>query len=126
MRLSRDRLDAASLAELGLEARQLLVAGDISALSQLYGYALAFDREPANAIRAELASSLAEIDASELVGTDWEEPCVSYFKPNETGLLALVECLVPTENGHSILIEVIITMDGEETHATLEQLSAAV
>ncbi len=126
MRLSQDRLDAASLAELGLEARQLLVAGDISALSQRYGYALAFDRDPANAIRAELASSLAEMGAGRLIAADWEEPCVSYFKPSETGLFALVECSAPTENGHSILIEIIITTNGEESHATLEQLSAVV
>jgi hypothetical protein len=126
MQLAADRLDETSLAELGLEARQLLVADDISTLSLRYGYALAFDLAPADAIRAEVASCLAEVGATGFVQTGWENPLVSYFKPNNNGLFALVECSAPTDSGASILIEIIVTWKGAEAHATLEQFSAAV
>jgi hypothetical protein len=126
MQLSSQELDAISLARLGDEARTLLCAGDIDTLAVRFGYALAYDRKPADAIREELAASLVKAGASRLLSTDWEKPRVGYFKANGTGLFALVECFVPTENGTSILVEVIVAGDGTDTHATLEQVSAAV
>ncbi|MFC5498573.1 hypothetical protein ACFPOE_13585 [Caenimonas terrae] len=126
MQLSAQELDAVSLAKLGDEARMLLCAGDIDTLATRFGYALAYDRHPADAIREELASSLAEAGASRLIATGWQPPRVGYFKQNDTGLFALVESLVPTENGASILVEVIVAGSGTNAHATLEQVSAAV
>jgi hypothetical protein len=126
MQLSAHELDVASLAALGEEARRLLFAGDINTLAARFSYALAFDRTPADAIREELSSCLDELASRRLVGTGWEEPRVSYFKPNDTGLFALVECSVPTENGKTILVEVIVAGDRTKAHATLEQISAAV
>jgi hypothetical protein len=126
MQLSAQELDAASLAKLGDEARTLLSAGDIDALAARFGYALAFGRKPADAIREALASSLLEAGASRLIPTGWETPRVSYFKPNDARLFALVECLVPTENGAPILVEVIVAGSRADAHATLEQVSAAV
>ena len=64
--------------------------------------------------------------SSRLVAEGWEPPRVGYFKPNDTGLFALVECFLPAENGTSIHVEVIVTGGGSETYATLEQISAAV
>ena len=119
-------LDAYTLAELGAEARHLLFAGDIAGLSQRFGYALAFGRDPADAIRDELASCLAHAGAVRLVAGGWETPCVSYFKPNGNGLLALVECFAPTDKGTSLRIELIVTSNSTEIHAILEQLSPAV
>jgi hypothetical protein len=126
MQLSAQELDAVSLAKLGDEARRLLCAGDIDTLAARLGYALAYDRNPADAIREELASSLVEAGASRLIATGWEAPRVSYFKPNDTGLFALVESFVPTESGASILVEVIVAGTGANARATLEQVSAAV
>ena len=126
MQLSARELDAESLANLGEEARRLLYAGDIETLASRFGYALAFDRTPADAIRAELASCFDEMGSSRVIAAGWEPPRVGYFKPNETGLLALVECFLPAENGTSVHVEVIVTGRGDETHATLEQVSAAV
>lgn len=126
MELSADHLDAASLAELGDEARQLLCSGNFIVLAQRFGYALAFDREPADAIREDLASCLAGACASKVILTGLEAPKVTYFKPNDTGLVALVECFAPTDNGKAVQLEVIVTANGKKTHATLEQLSAAV
>lgn len=51
---------------------------------------------------------------------------MSYFKANDTGLFALVECFVPADNGKSVLLELVVTTDGTSTHITLEDLSSAV
>jgi hypothetical protein len=90
------------------------------------GYALSYDRSPADAIREELAAALVEAGATRLSAAGWQMPRVGYFKPNDTGLFALVECFLPTENGAPILVEVVVASNGKETHATLEQVSAAV
>lgn len=124
MQLSVQKLDAISLAELGNDARRLLCAGDIDALAARFGYALALGRTPSDAIRDELASCLNEANGERTVATGWQEPQVAFFGQNSTGLFALVECLVPTENGRSLLLEVIVTRDGNQAHAALEQISA--
>jgi hypothetical protein len=126
MQLSAEDLDAASLAKLGDEARSLLYAGELDTLAARFGYALSYDRRPADAIREELAASLIEAGAARLSEDGWEAPRVGYFKSNDTGLVALVECFLPTEDGAPILVEVIVASNGKETHATLEQVSAAV
>ena len=126
MQLSAPQLEPAPLAELGEEVRQLLFAGEIDTLAARFGYALAFDRKPANAIRETLGVCLSEIGSSRLIATGWAAPRVSYFKPNDTGLLALVECNLPTDNGKSILVELIVAGSSAKAHATLEQISAAV
>ena len=77
-------------------------------------------RECTNAVRADLATALAELGATTVVSADRQEPHVSYYKVNNTGLFAFVECLVPTENGKSVLLELIVTTDGRSTHITLE------
>lgn len=126
MQLRAQELDAESLAELGEEARRLLYAGDIETLAARFGYALAFDRTPAAAIRAELACCFEQMGSSRLVADGWEPSRVGYFGPDDTGLIALVECFLPAENGTSVHVEVIVTRAGSETYATLEQVSAAV
>jgi hypothetical protein len=123
MQIERRHTEAASLAAFGAEAAALLIAGDISTLVQRYGYARALGRDHAAAIRADLASSLAEVGGAGLVAAERPPAHVSYFKPNDTGLFALVECRVPTDNAKSVLLELIVTSDGTSTHITLEDLS---
>lgn len=66
MKIKDDQATPRQLSDLGVRAAQLLCAGDFSSLAQQFGYALAYDRDPAVAIRQELGSSLAEIGASKL------------------------------------------------------------
>lgn len=123
MLLSEDRVDENSLAALGVEATRLLCAGEIDVLSAQLGYALAYDRNPADVIREDLTSSLTAAGARRLVQPNVEVPKVSYFKPNDTGLFALVECFIPTDGGSPILLEIIVTYKGAKIYATLEQIS---
>jgi hypothetical protein len=117
--------ESASLAAFGVDAESLLIADNVNALVKRYGYARALGRDCADAIRADLAVALAEIGATTVVSAGLQEPRVSYFKKNKTGLFALVECFVPADNGKLVLLELVVTTDGTSTHITLEDLSSA-
>jgi hypothetical protein len=122
MKLDR-HADAASLSALGAEAVRLLCSEDINGLAGRFGYALAFDREPALAIREDLRSCLAEVQAGSVVGAPKHTPTVKYLEPNDSGLFAVVECEAITDNGAKVLVELIVTDKQGEKHVTLEQIS---
>jgi hypothetical protein len=126
MQLTGD-LDANALAVLGRDAVRLLCSEDIGTLVERFGYALAFGREPVIAIREDLRKCLSALGATALAPPhDQPAPTVKHFKPNDTGLLAVVECQTITDNGAEILIELIVTSNGTERHITLEDISVAV
>lgn len=120
------KIDSMSLASLGKEAVRLLCSGNISALADRFGYALAYSREPATAIQEDLNSLLSDLRAASLAPIlEQPQPTVKYFGPNDSGLLALVECLTLAENGAKVLVELVVTGTESEKHVTLEQISAA-
>jgi len=113
-----------SLAAYGAEAARLPCSGRIDALASRFGYALAYDREPAAAIREDLSRCLAEVDARSLaLGS--EAPAVTYFEPNDAKLVALVERLTVADNGRHVLVELVVAGDASVQHMTLEDISAA-
>jgi hypothetical protein len=122
MRIDR-KTDPMSLAAYGAKATRLLCSGEIDALASQFGYALAYHREPAAAIRQDLSRCLAELNARSLVsGT--EEPAVKYLEPNDAKLFALVECLAVTDNGRRVLVELVVAGDEDVKHMSLEDISA--
>ena len=123
MQIADSQFDESSLVALGAEALALLSTGNIQALAERFGYALALGRDPATAIQADLASALASVGATSLVHADADAPKVGYFKSNMTGLLALVEGRAPTNNGKAILVELVVTGRGDEKFITLEDIS---
>ncbi|MCD7099006.1 hypothetical protein [Stenotrophomonas sp. MMGLT7] len=125
MKITDDQTTPEALEAFGLQATQLLCSGDFSTLAKHFGYALAYDRDPAVAIREELSSSLAELGASSLGPPQSGLSSVSYFTSNDTGLLALVEQRIPTDNERHILLELIVSITGSDKHLVLEQVSAA-
>lgn len=125
MKITDDQTDASSLADLGSVAAHLLCSGDFAALAAQFGYALAYDRDPAVAIREELALSLSDLGASALRLPPEKPPSVSYFEPNDTGLFALVEHYIPTDFSGHVLLELIVSSQGSDKHVVLEQVSAS-
>ena len=126
MQIPANRTDELSLTELGVEAVQLLCSGNIHALVNRFGYALALGREISSAVREDLAQCLTELHAGGLIHPSQPtSTVVKYFEANETGLFALVECTAPADNGSEILVELIVTSKGLEMHVTLEQISVA-
>ena len=119
------RTDTTSLSALGVEAVRLLCSQDINGLATRFGYALAFDREPAVAIEEDLRSCLVELRAASLVPAPKQTSTVKYLEPNDSGLFAVVESLALTDNGAKVLVELIVTDKQGEKHITLEQISVA-
>jgi len=124
MQITHAQLEEDWLAAFGIEAVNLLCCGKFSDLAERFGYALAFDRNPMKAIEQDLACCLNELQAVALAPLGRNAPKVSYFQPNDTGLVALLELLVPTNNGQQVLVELVVTGNGSELHITLEELSA--
>lgn len=119
-----DAYDANTLAALGAEALRLLCAGELDALAARFGYALRFDREPAEAIAADLQHCLSEAGATMLLPPpDQPRPTVRYFPPDSDFLVALVECLAPMDNGATLLLELIVTRKSVAKYVTVEQIS---
>jgi hypothetical protein len=121
-----DARAADSLATLGAEVVNLLCAGSFNDVSERYGYAIANGREKAAAIQSDLVSILSELDASALIHLGSRpEATVKYFEANDPGLFATVEYLVPTNNGRTVLVELVIASSESGKHLSLEQTCAA-
>jgi hypothetical protein len=112
-----------SLAALGIDAARLLGSGQFRQLADLFGYALAFGREPSAAIETDLAACLAELGASSLAAGSPPPPTVTFFEPG-SGLVAAIECLLPTHRPGTVSLELVVTAKGAHRHVTLEQLTA--
>ncbi|RYD69978.1 MAG: hypothetical protein EOP84_27475 [Verrucomicrobiaceae bacterium] len=126
MRLLKTQTDEDSLSQLGEEVVELLQNSDFQSLADRFGYALTYGTDPSTAIRADLLNCLAEYDASSAHTIDVNPSVtVQYFKPNESSLFALVECVFTASNGCPVLAELIVTWHNEDQHATLEQISRA-
>jgi hypothetical protein len=121
-----DKWTSDSLAALGVEAASLLCRGDIATMASKFGYALSFGRDIESAIRSDLSHCLSELGAVSRVDAPHQPvPEVSEFEPNGSNLVAAVACLAPTNNGSAVLVELVVTSSGRESHVTLEDLSPA-
>jgi len=126
MEIADDQTDQASLLLLTAEAVGLLASGNFDALANDFGYALAYGRDRSAAIREDLLTYLEELGCSALApANNLSDASVKYFKPNDTGLLAAVDCLVPTDNGSKVLVSLVLTSLGAEKYFTLEGFAAA-
>lgn len=123
MKLLTTQTDETSLTALGEEARSLLMGCDYAGLASRFGYALAYGRPPAAAIKADYMSAIASpitvTPGSNLPPTI----TVKYFSSNNTGLFAVVECSVPISDNAAVLLELIVAGKGEEKHITVEDIS---
>jgi hypothetical protein len=113
-----------SLVKLGTDAVDLLCRGEIDTLAGLYGYALSFGRDTATAIRDDLSRCLGQVGAISLVPAVGNPVrAVKFYKPNDSNLVAVVECVAPTETLAAVLVELVVTSKGTEKHVTLEDLT---
>ncbi|MYM94459.1 hypothetical protein [Duganella vulcania] len=126
MQISNQDVDDAALKAVGHDAVRLLCSGDITTLASRFGYATALGREPAAAIQEDLKECLEQIGASGLAYKLELGYEVKFFAPNAPNLFALVECVIPVKHvSGGVLVEVIVTSNGTDKYATLEQISVA-
>ncbi len=126
MRLSEDQIKFDGLMQLSAYVRQLFIAQNYASLAEQFGYALAFDQAPTLEIPNELSTVLKKLEASRLESEPDSIPRISYFKPNDQGLYALIEQIIAADNGKHILVEMIVTTKGGEKFITIEQISAVI
>ena len=127
MKLRDDQLDAASLSAIGAEAARLLVSAHYELLVGEFGSALSYDRLPADALLEDVERCLTNDGRmARLPGPAESDISVSYFKPGESFMVALVECLVPLSGDPgSMLLELIVTTSGGDHYACIEDISYA-
>jgi hypothetical protein len=126
MKLSPNQVGEVFLSQLGNEAVALLKQGDFRVLADRFGYALAFDRDPASAIEEELNACVAEFQAKRMDTAPFQPSiAVKYFKPNETNLFAVVECVFVGPQSCPVLAELFVIANGKEKYVGLEQVSLA-
>ena len=124
MKISGRRPSEIELIGIFFEAQRLLCNGNLGELVACFGYALALGRDPEGALRLDLSACLAEIGGV-VLRPNQAEPLVSYFPPNETGLFALVQGIVDSDDG-SLLLELAVSESEGSSHIILEDISVNV
>ncbi|ULU26776.1 hypothetical protein [Dyella terrae] len=120
MQLADDQIDKENLSALGAEAAALLMDRKFGVLADRLGYALAYGREPAKAIEADLAACLVE--TSEEPDRAIPSETVTFFRSNDVNLFAVVACVARMPEGPAVLIELVVTVTGAEYHLSLEDI----
>lgn len=126
MQINNGSVDEAALKAIGRDAVRLLCSGDMTTLASRFGYATALGRGAAAAIQEDLVECLEQIGTSGLACELELNYEVKFFAPNASNLFALIECVIPVKDGSGgVLVEVIVTLNGIDKYATLEQISVA-
>jgi len=126
MKLLDNQFNESSLSRLGEEACRLLIVKDFAGLAEKFGYALALNYAPAVKIEMDFQSCLSGCSVAHPGScSNIESVTVKHFKPNDTGLISLIECVVLVENKARVLVELIVTKNGKDLYLYLEQVSAA-
>jgi hypothetical protein len=121
MKLHSSQTDEVTLSDIGAEARAMLMNHDFAALANRFGYALAFGRDPSVAIETDFLNAVAS-PHKVAIGT-CASTKVKYFAPNGTGLFSAIECIVLVADDAAILLDLIVTGEGEEKCLTVEDIS---
>ena len=122
MKLLPKQTDESTLVSFGKEAATMLMQRDYESLASRFGYALAYGRELATAIEEDYEKATATpIEAKPNMSSSVK---VKYFTPNDSGLFAVVECVVPVAGKSAVLLELVVTGNSEEKHITVEDISS--
>lgn len=125
MKLLDNQLDEPSLTKLGEEAGRLFIARDFQRLAATFGYALAYNRDTAEAIEADFEYCLAgRCTTQSKHSPTVESVTVKNFQPNDAGLLSVVECILSIDKNARVLIELIAAKNGENKNLYLEDINA--
>jgi len=120
MNLLESQIDNLSLSKLGEKACQLFIAKDFQRLADTFGYAMAYDRDIATAIESDFIQCTKNSLQCGLL----ESVTIKNFKPNDTGLLSAIECILLFDEGRRVLIELIMTEHEDSKSLFLEDITA--
>jgi hypothetical protein len=97
-------------------------------ITELFGYARAFDRSLADAVASDIEFCLTGEGRSAVINLTHEARIlVKHFKqPNSSNLFGLVECFLPLEqDSGELLVELIVTTKDNHFFVALEDVSYA-
>ena len=127
MELPGGRSDVASLTKIGAEAANLIKEQNYKGLADRFGYALARNVDPANAIQADVDACLSRgwaVARSLMMCSP--TIAVKYFEPNEIGLFAEIECALPlAHKAGCLMADLIATTTVGGMRIFLEQIRYA-
>lgn len=124
MKLLPNQVDHNLFSRLREELVTLFEKRDFCSIADRFGYALAYGRDPAKAIEAELLSCFSEfrmLPQPQVVVSP--SIVVKRFTDNDLSLVAVIECHFFMAGGCPVLAELIVTGKGEDMHVSLEQVS---
>jgi hypothetical protein len=122
MHLADSQFNEAALRELGIEASSLLHASNFEGLASRFGYALAREREPAQALEEDIRALFGPESA--LTHVSSRSVTVNFLEPNDIGLLA--EVTVQTGFGERALaaLDLVVAAGPGGKRLFLEQVRA--
>ncbi|HEY4146612.1 hypothetical protein [Pinirhizobacter sp.] len=123
MEITPDDLNNDFLTSLGSEAIALLHGKFFDRLIDKFGYAVAFGRDPAKALEADLAYCLQ--DDEQASGSASPSIEVKYFRPGQSFLVAVVDCVTQFPGGKIILLNLIVSVGNSGMHVCIEGVSRA-
>jgi hypothetical protein len=113
-----------ALRDLAWTGVDLLATGQFELLVERYGYATALGRNPADAVRMDLARALSEVSGDELLQMKSNDLPVLFYEDNHARLRAAIDCEVPTQAGRSVWISFVVTGAETDQFLTLEDICA--
>ena len=123
MEISESQMDRQSLERFGHEAAVLLRTGDFDALAERFGYAMAYGRELASAIEADLKAESPNDIVS--IGDTAPYLMIKYYDADafeSTGLVAAVECIAHLADGAAFEFSLVVTGKGARRYISLESV----
>jgi hypothetical protein len=120
--LHQQNVDA--LRDLACAGLDLLTSSGLELLVERYGYAMAFERNPVEAVRVDLARALLDASGSDLLPVKPSDLPVVFYQENSSCLRAVIDCAVPTQGGRCVLISFVVTGTEAEQFLTLEDICA--
>jgi hypothetical protein len=125
MKIQYDQLNDSSLSSFGKEAVGLLLTGNYLELAERFGYAMSHGRIPAEAIKEDF-TKCCQFKGSQPFSYNTEVVptiAVKYFTPNDSKLLAVVECTLQLGKGAQVLVELVAIGGSEGIYLSLEDMN---
>jgi hypothetical protein len=126
MNIYAEDLNVEFLGRHGEEAIEFIKTQNYRVLANRFGYAMQYDRDPAEAIEEDLARCLIETkDNTFISSTKSPSITVKFFHPNEAGLVAVVECIFELSAGVWIGADLVANENDSVRNLYLENIYLA-
>jgi hypothetical protein len=128
VKINYDQTFQKPLTAFGQQLVQMLKDRNYLEIAGHFGFALAFDKPPAEAVAYRIVNCLTgDGRQASIARADEARISVKYFEqPNELSLFGVVMCFLPLEHDDGeLMAELIVSTSKDEFHLWLEDISYA-